>query len=177
MNDKITVDKLTNVLRYRLYDDAKLAVVYFTLDLDKYELIISGETTASYKWPGPTKETFIELMLRCSPCYLIDKLCKEEEFNLDESIKKTIESIYKYYDEDDIEDLIDDIKNIECDTAEGFQLILKEVFDINNFSYYPEDYCEIVTNVPYWIQKSIEYFCKYIKPLLKEELNRQEEKK
>ena len=27
---------------------------------------------------------------------------------------------------------IDDIKNIECDTAEGFQLFLKEVFDINN---------------------------------------------
>lgn len=180
---EIKIEQLKNILRYRLKDSNNGAVVYFTLDLDKYELIISGETTASYKWVEGTKESFIDLMLRCDMYYLLQKLgySRPKNFDLDKSIEKTIKNIKENFEEDielnlegdDLEDFYSEIRNgIECYTSERFITIVNEIIDSYEGLYGLDlhECIECVEDHPYWLKKSVEYFCEHIKPLLKEVL-------
>ena len=86
----MSVQKLeSRIIKYRLYDDDSKGVLYYTLDLDKYSLSISGETTAEYKWvETPKTESFIKLMLRCDKYYLMNKLF-HKVFDLYKSIEAT----------------------------------------------------------------------------------------
>lgn len=170
----INIEQLKNILRYRLKDSENGAVVYFTLDLDKYELIITGETTASYKWVDGTKETFIDLMLRCSKEYLMDKL-SNEEFDNEASIEKTIANMKAKYDKetcrldnDEFKELLLDIEDIYAGDEWEFDSEVCRIFDDLCVQPYFEDCISRVCDFPYWIRKSIDYFCKHIKPLLKE---------
>lgn len=180
----ININKLTNILRYRLKDDKNGAIVYFTLDLDNYELIISGETTASYQWVSGTKESFIDLMLRCDYSYLLMKLgySRPKEFNLEKSIEETIKNIKENLGEDivlnlesdDLEDFYREIRyGIECYTSESFVTIVNEIIDSYEGldSLDVHECIECVEEHPYWLKKSVEYFCEHIKPLLKEQDN------
>ena len=177
----IHINEEKNILRYKLHDDSNHARVYFTLDLDNYELIISGEVTASYKWVSGTKESFIDLMLRSDYSYLLMKLGYSipKEFNLDKSIEKTIKNIKENLGEeivlnlegDDLEDFYREIRcGIECYTSESFITIVNEIID----SYEGLDGLDVheciecVEEPPYWLKKSVEYFCEHIKPILKE---------
>lgn len=167
----IHINEEKNILRYRLHDDSNHAWVYFTLDLDRYELIISGEVTASYKWVETKKsESFIELMLRCNAGYLTNKLGYSipKEFNLEKSIEETIENFKDYYEEVE-EDFYEDIRNIDVSTSEGFYKAVEEIEDvyfIDTSDFYT--LVECVEEPPYWLKKSVEYFCEHIKPILKE---------
>lgn len=177
----VKIEQLKNILRYRLKDDKNGAIVYFTLDLDKYELIITGEITASYKWTESTRETFIDLMLRSDYNYILMKLgySRPKEFNLEKSIEETIKNIKDNLGEeiilnlegDDLEDFYKEIRyGIECYTSESFVTIVNEIID----SYEGLDGLDVhecikcIEEHPYWLRKSVEYFCEYIKPLLKE---------
>lgn len=168
----VKIEQLKNILRYRLHDDENDAVVYFTLDLDKYELIISGETSASYKWvETPKTESFIDLMLRCDKGYLAMKLgySRPKEFNLDETIEKTIENIKDNYEEEIEEEFFEEIKDIDVSTCEGFyNEIQKLIEDYDLYTYDLHECVYCVEEHPYWLKKSVEYFCEHIKPLLKE---------
>ena len=177
----VEIKQLKNILRYRLYDNKNSAIIYFTLDLDKYELIISGETTASYEWVSGTKESFIDLMLRSDYNYILRKLgySRPKEFNLEKSIEETIKNIKDNLGEeivlnlegDDLEDFYKEIRtSVECYTSEDFINIVNEIID----SYEGLDGLDVhecikcIEEYPYWLKKSVEYFCEYIKPLLKE---------
>lgn len=177
----IYISEEKNILRYRLHDDSNHARVYFTLDLDNYELIISGEVTASYKWVSGTKESFIDLMLRSDYSYLLMKLSYSipKEFNLDKSIEETIKSIKENLGEeivlnlegDDLEDFYREIRGgIECYTSESFITIVNEIIDsYEGLEGLDVHECiECVEEPPYWLKKSVEYFCEHIKPILKE---------
>lgn len=167
----IHINEEKNILRYRLHDDSNHAWVYFTLDLDRYELIISGEVTASYKWVETKKsESFIELMLRCSEGYLTNKLGYSipKEFNLEKSIEETIENFKDYYEELE-EDFYEEIRGIDVSTSEGFYRAVEDIVDIYLVDTADCYECvECVEEHPYWLEKSVEYFCEHIKPILKE---------
>lgn len=177
----VKIEQLKNILRYKLYNDTNGAIIYFTLDLDKYELIISGETTASYKWVESTKETFIDLMLRSDYNYILMKLgySRPKEFNLKKSIEETIKNIKDNLGEeiilnlegDDLEDFYKEIRTgVECYTSEEFINIVNEI--INSYEGLDgldvHECIEYIEEHTYWLRKSVEYFCEYIKPLLKE---------
>lgn len=179
----IHINEEKNILRYRLHDDSNHAWVYFTLDLDRYELIISGEVTASYKWPESESQndrTFIECLLGFSPFYLNMKLgySVAKEFSLEKSIQKTIDSIKDYYGEEfekeykkntELRNYIDDIKGLDVGSSESFVRAIEELY---TYQYVIEEelhgYIEYVEEPPYWLKKSVEYFCEHIKPILKE---------
>lgn len=177
----INVEPLkSRILKYKLYDDNNGALCYFTLDLDKYELAISGECQAIYKWYESPDETFIDLMLRCEHEYLCTKLgyCMEKEFNFDKSLEKTLERVNQYF-KDKEEDgegysktykkvVLDKIKDVDCCGEEKFWFDIEDILTSYLRPNYPEDYCAIVKEHPYWLTRSVQYFCENIKPMLEQ---------
>ena len=177
----ILVEPLKNrILKYKLYDDNNGALCYFTLDLDRYELSISGECQANYKWYESSNETFIDLMLRCEQDYLCDKLglYMEKEFDLDKSKEKTIERMKQYFKdkEEDGEEFNKTHKERALYLVENLENCGEEMFwhemewIITHYlkPTYPEDYCAIVKEYPYWLTRSVQYFCENIKPMLEQ---------
>ena len=171
----MTVDKLkSRIIKYRLYDDEFHGWLYYTLDLDRYELSISGETTASYKWvETPQHESFIKLMVRCDKWYLLDKLFKKV-FDIEastKSIKSYIKENYDYEDSDTLKKILEDIDDMECNSREHFVNSVESILNSNNLpfdSYYIWDCCE--RKYKHWDERAIVLFCEYIKPELKKEL-------
>ena len=172
------VQKLeSRIIKYRLRDDEG-GVFYYTLDLDKYELLISGETNASYKWEEtPQSESFLKLMVRCDKWYLLEKLF-EEEFDFSASVKAVKEYIKEYYDyetDDTLQSINEDIDEMDCNDIDYFLKSIETSLD--NHYLLPEwyDLCECIENhYKYWDEKAIDHFCKYIKPELRKELERED---
>lgn len=171
----MTVQKLSSrIIKYRLYDDEFHGWIYYTLDLDRYELSISGETTASYKWvETPQRESFIKLMVRCDKWYLLNKLFKEV-FDIEastKSIKAYIKENYDYEDSDILKNVLEEIDDIECNGQEYFVNSVESILNsyyLSFDSYYIWDCCE--RKYKPWDERAIELFCEYIKPELKKEL-------
>lgn len=171
----MTVKKLNSrIIKYRLYDEDSLGVIYYTLDLDRYQLSISGETTASYKWvETPQSESFLKLMVRCDKGYLLDKLFNEV-FDLEESIKsvkKYIEENYEYEADYTLKSINKDIDEIDCNGMDYFVSSIEKILEQHYLTaeYYDlYDCCE--KKFKHWDERAIDLFCEYIKPELKKEL-------
>lgn len=168
------VEKLKNrIIKYRLQGDVG-EIIYYTFDLDKYELSITGEITASYKWvETPKAESFIKLMVRCDKWYLLEKLFNKI-FDFEESIKsakKYIKEYYDYEDEHTLNSVIEDIDDIDCEDVNYFINSIERILENHNLSvehYDLYDCCEM--KYAYWAEKAIDHFCEHIKPELRKEL-------
>lgn len=167
----------SRIIKYKICDD-DWGVIYYTLDLDRYQLSISGETTASYKWvETPQSESFINLMLRCDKWYLSEKLF-EKVFDIDasiEAVKKYIKEYYEYEDKNTLKSILNDIDDLECNNIYFFinsieNLLNSNDFEVNTYDLY--DCCE--KKYKRWDEKAINYFCEYIKPELRKDLEREE---
>ena len=173
------VEKLNNrIIKYRLYDEKSGGVVYYTLDLDKYSLSISGEITAEYKWTEtPQSESFIKLMLRCSRWYLLNKLFAKV-FDLEKSIvavQKWIEEKEYFVDDDEAKiDCFEAIAVICTRSDEAFmQSVIKALDDYGVEIDGDTEYLlwnRIEKSYKYWAEKSVDLFCEQIKPELEKEL-------
>ena len=164
----------SRIIKYRLYDDEFHGWIYYTLDLDRYELSISGETTASYKWvETPQSESFIKLMVRCDKWYLLDKLFKKV-FDIEastKSIKAYIKENYEYEGSDTLKKILKDIDDMECNSQESFVNSVESILNSYYLSfdnYYIWDCCE--RKFKHWDERAIVLFCEYIKPELRKEL-------
>lgn len=172
------IEKLASrIIKYRLYDEDSMGVLYYTLDLDKYSLSIGGETSADYKWvETPKTETFIKLMLRCDKYYLLNKLF-DRTFDLEASINSTKEFLeenqwfVKYKDK---KDCLKEIEEICADYESEFvkEVIEKlEEYDVDVDGDMEYDLWNCVEKTyKYWQEKAVRLFCEYIKPELKKEL-------
>jgi len=86
---EVKVEQQTKgLLVFHLYEEKTRARIRYYINLEEYELVVTGETTASYKWVSGTKESFIDLLLRSDEGYILMKLgySKDKIFNLDKSI-------------------------------------------------------------------------------------------
>jgi hypothetical protein len=169
---KINIEELdSRIIKYKLHDQKNGAILYYTLDLDKYQLSIQGETCGSYKWyETPERESFLELMVRCDSGYLLNKLF-ERVFSLSQSIKSTKQYIKEnglFWKIKDENDCLKQISAIYTDHPESFigQVveILKD-YDIDYDIY--ELYSCLEKDYEYWDKKAISYFCNNIKPKLR----------
>lgn len=163
----------SRIIKYKICDD-DWGVIYYTLDLDRYQLSISGETTARYKWvETPQSESFLHLMVRCDKWYLLNKLFNKV-FDLEASVKSIKRYIKEYYEDEDgktIESIFEDIDDIECNSVDYFVPSIERILTNHNLSVdYYDLYgcCERKYN--HWDEKSIDLFCEYIKPELRKEL-------
>lgn len=176
----MSVEKLNNrIIKYRLYDEKTCGVLYYTLDLDRYSLSISGEITAEYKWTEtPQAESFIKLMLRCSRWYLLDKLFRRV-FDLEKSIaavKKWIEE--KKYFADDTETQIDCFEAIAIICTQNDEAFMQSVIkalddygvDVDGDTEFELWNKCVEKSFTYWAEKSVDCFCEQIKPELQKEV-------
>ena len=164
----------TRIIKYRLEDPKNGAVIYYTLDLDKYQLSIQGEASGSYKWcETPDCESFLELMVRCDKRYLLNKLFNKV-FDCNQSIKNVkryIKENYEFWDKDEEKEIFNDLSEIYTDCAEAF---MDKVFEVLNA--HPKDWdtyeicCCMEDTYNYWDKKAISYFCNNIKPKLRKKL-------
>jgi len=176
MENKITISQQSgNILFFNLYEEKHHARIRYYLNLDEYELVITGETTASYKWVSGTKESFIDLLLRCDKGYILMKLgySRPKNFNLDKSIDETIKDIKENY-EDIRDDFFDDIKSIDVSTSEGFYKEMWRILEEHDLDSCDFHECiDCIEEHPHWLVRSVDLFFSDIKPLLKEiEVNR-----
>lgn len=173
------VTKLNNrILKYRLYDNSNGAVLIYTLDLDRFELQVSGETTGSYKWVNTEPhETFIQLLTRADSGYLCDKLF-EKHYSNTEAIEAALDDLEVYKDElENYEKIVERIKNIYADSAVEFKNQLEEIIWYEADDLYEPDsniifqdfYEHDLDEYGYWEEKSIKLFKEYIVPELVKE--------
>ena len=167
------IQQTKGILVFNLYEEKTHARIRYYLNLDEYELVVSGEISASHKWVSGTKESFIDLLLRSDEGYILMKLgySRPKVFNLDKSIEETIKSIkdnyYEDMDEDIREDFLNDIKGIDASTPEGFYNEVNKLIDENDLDSYDLHECiECIEEHPHWLVRSVELFCSDIKPLL-----------
>lgn len=163
----------SRIIKYKICD-SEHGVHYYTLDLDRYQLSISGETNASYKWvETPQSESFLKLMIRCDKGYLLDKLF-DKVFDVEKSIKSVIDYIKEYYEDEDSETLnsiIEDIDDIECNEMNYF---VNSIEGILRNHYLPVECYDLYgccnRKFKHWDEKAIDLFCQYIKPELRKEI-------
>lgn len=173
---KLKIEELdTRIIKYRLYDKKNGAVLYYTIDLDKYQLSIQGETCGSYKWTETPSESFLELMVRCNQGYLLNKLfC--QKFSCSQSIKSVknyIKDICSLYIDKNERECLREISEIEANSSDYF---ISQVFDIlEEYNIDCDDYdvwsC-VEKDYDYWDKKAISYFCNNIKPKLRKKLEK-----
>ena len=171
------VEKIENrILKYRVYDEKSGGVCFYTLDLDRFELTVSGEASGSYKWTNTEPhETFVSLMKRCSQGYICDKLF-DEEWSNERAIEAALEDFDYYKDEfAKSEDIIKEIKEIHAYNYDSFMRDLEDVIVLNGETFEPtfdsmfQDFWDHhLTAHTYWNKKSIEWFKEYVTPILEE---------
>ena len=176
----MSVQKLdSRIIKYRLYDEKSMGVLYYTLDLDKYSLSIGGETSADYKWvETPTSESFIELMIRCDSGYLLNKLF-DKVFDLEKSIKSVIEYFEEYelfdcdYESDEKQDFLEEINGIDCDCENCFierVIAILDDYDKHDIEADYDLWNRIERSYKYWDKKAVDLFCEFIKPEIEKEV-------
>lgn len=182
-NNIIEITQQTKgLLIFNLYEEVYHARIRYYINLEEYELVVTGETTASYKWVSGTKESFIDLLLRSDYGYILMKLgySRPKVFNLNKSIEETIKEIKDNYYEDLDEDIRDDfltnIKSIDVATSEGFYKDMCSLIENYELRYLDLHECiNVVENYPHWLVRSVDLFFSDIKPLLKECDNNEKE--
>jgi len=184
----INVQKQSDrILSYKLYDNENGAVIYYYLNIDKYQLIITGETTLSYQWELDVNQTFIQLMCRCGLKYIRNKLCKKQ-WDLEKTKEETLNRFTEYLKDlpdkptkHEIKRFIQNVKSIDVGSFDMYLEELQNEFDCNFNNYdssvnldfedfVPETEYIYVTSYQYWDQKAVELFINNVVPLLKIEL-------
>lgn len=143
---------------------------YFDFDLDKWMLNIQSDVgNYAYRW-ATEDGSFLKLMASISKDYLIHKLCKQEEVDLD----ATKESVCYWLKESEasdkdyaIECLFDDLyKGIEKSEAQRIIVDWNDHFDLE----IDEPWELIETDFSAWQKKIVCIFTDFVQPKIREEL-------
>lgn len=139
-----------------------------TLDHDNFTLSsVSDCGDYTYSWCVTESETFLHLMSRIDSEYLLSKISCQSEFDLEQSIKETIDNIKEYYsDEGDIDEKINEISEIDCG-EEGFIMEVDRIMDNIDF-----ESISCIKDYPEGAKVFCRIFMEYLQPMLKKELNK-----
>lgn len=181
----VSIEKQTDrILTFRLYEKETSAVIYYTLNLDRYTLSIGGETSGFYKWvETPSSESFLDLMVRCDEEYLCNKLF-EKVIDIAASIQAVKEYIAdgglfdEDYEADEKASCFDDLDSVDVDCCSCFVSKVSEIlsdYDKDDSDTEYTIYDLIVKTYKYWDERAIELFCEFIKPELKKEIEEYKE--
>lgn len=147
----------------------------FMFNLDRYELTITSDCgNYGYKWfETPSTESFLELMARCNPEYILYKLYGDEDVFDYEATKRKIYDDWGD-DEEEKEKLDETFQGVELygypDDASEFI----RAFEDNNNDY--DNVWELtVYRYPADVLKITEIFNEYIRPKIKEIVSAQKE--
>ena len=144
---------------------------YFDFDLDNWMLNIQSDVdNYAYKWCIEKDRNFLDFMSRINEDYLINKLCKPNEVDLE----ATKESVSDWLDDAEIDnkeylvnclfdDLYDSIEKAEAERIivnwnDHFDLEIDEVWEL------------IETDFSAWQKRIVRIFRDYVQPKIKEEL-------
>lgn len=157
----------------------------FTFNLDRYELSISSDCGFyGYKWcETPDTESFLELMARVDKDYMLLKLYGEPDVFDYEASKANIYEELVFEGGTLTKELLDEIfTEIESDYGdylydahsfmEAFKRIDKEYYENSFKCDYPNIYGALKYHYPTDILAVVDTFEDYIKPGLKEKLNK-----
>lgn len=180
----VSIEKQTErILTFRLREKETSAVIYYTLNLDRYSLSIGGETSGFYKWvETPSSESFLKLMVRCDKWYLCNKLF-ERIIDVEASIKAVKEYIENAglfdegYEADEKASCFDDLDRVDVDCCSCFASRVVEIlseYDKDDSETEYTVYGLIEKTYKHWDERAIDLFCEFIKPELREEIAKDE---
>ena len=137
----------------------------FIFDCDNGRLNINSDAgDYSYGWGYNEHEEFMHLMARINSDYLLNKIADRTVFDLKESKKQTIENIKEYEDLGcQLQDCIDEINDIDINSADGFLLKVDSIIDIDYESI------AVVKRFPHGAEVVCDLFTKYIQPQIKKD--------
>lgn len=156
---------------------------YFDFDLDEYMLNIQSDCgNAAYSWVAtPDHESFLHLMSRINDDYLIHKLFREDEVDVQATVAEAREWLGigedEDYQQDDMTDEereereyalgeLEELLN-EC-TSEGHAYrILDDWNDDNDFGL-DCVWERVVTDFTVWEKRIVQIFSDYIQPKIQE---------
>lgn len=137
----------------------------FIFDCDNGRLNINSDAgDYSYGWGYNEHEEFMHLMARINSDYLLNKIANRSVFDLEESKKQTIENIKEYEDLGcQLQDCIDEINDIDINSADVFFLKVDSIADIDYESI------AVVERFPHGAEVVCDLFEKYIQPQIKKD--------
>lgn len=162
---------------------------YFDFDLDRYMLNIQSDAgNAAYRWcETPESESFLRLMARIDDDYLIYKLFREEEVDVDATIDNVREWIGIGEDEDYMDDSLTEDEREEREQAlEELEGTLEEYGHVTesvaahiledwSFDHSDFEICDIwervVTDFSAWQKRIVQIFADYVQPTIRELVN------
>ncbi len=161
-------------VRYSLSIPKSMARINYTINLDRFELFVSGEARGSYKWLDKNAESFIEMISSSDERYLLEKLFKCDVFDLGESINQICNVLEDYYDEEYADEMIGDIQD-NVDAVDKYDL-LKQIYSLTDIEEGND--IEIDTRLEecisydyrWWDKEACRLFIGQIIPLLKMEV-------
>lgn len=186
---KIKVEK-PNIVRISYYQEqddphyGSCLWAYYDFDLDKYMLNVQSDCgDAAYRWVAtPKTESFLHLMARINDDYLINKLYRETNVNIDATLAEVKDWLgigedvdYQLDLSDDereereealeeLKDLFDEFGNISPDAAGH---ILEEWNSDHGFDL-DCVWERVVTDFTAWQKRVVQIFRDYIQPKIRE---------
>lgn len=176
----VSIEKQTErILTFRLHEKETSAVIYYTLNLDRYSLSIGGETSGFYKWvETPASESFLKLMVRCDKWYLCNKLF-DKVIDVEASIKAVKDYIADAdlfdmdYEAEERESCFNDLDRVDVDCQSCFVSRVTEIlseYDKDDSETEYTIYGLIEKTYKHWDERAIDLFCEFIKPELRKEM-------
>ena len=157
---------------------------YYDFDLDKYMLNIQSDCgNAAYRWVAtPKTESFLHLMTRINEDYLINKLYRETNVNIDATLAEVKDWLGIGEDEDYQLDLSDDEREEREEALEELKDLFGEWGSISpdaaghileewNSDHGFDLDCvweRVVTDFTAWQKRIVQIFRDYIQPKIRE---------
>ena len=186
---KIKVEK-PNIVRISYYQEqddphyGSCLWAYYDFDLDKYMLNVQSDCgDAAYRWVAtPKTESFLHLMARINDDYLINKLYRETNVNVDATLAEVKDWLGIGEDEDYQLDLSDDKREEREEALEELKDLFDEWGDISpdaaghileewNSEHDFDIDCiweRVVTDFTAWEKRIVQIFMDYVQPKIKE---------
>lgn len=186
---KIKVEK-PNIVRISYYQEqgdphyGSCLWAYYDFDLDKYMLNIQSDCgNSAYRWVAtPKTESFLHLMARINDDYLINKLYRETNVNIDATLAEVKDWLGIGEDEDYQLDLSDDEREEREEALEELKDLFDEWGDIrpDAAGHILEEWnCDhgfdldcvwerVVTDFTAWQKRIVQIFRDYIQPKIRE---------
>ena len=152
---------------------------YYDFDIDRYMLNIQSDCgNAAYRWhETPGSESFLHLMARINDDYLMNKLFKDEEVDIDATVAEVREYLGIGEDEDyqddgltawereEREEALVELEGLlaEC-TSEGHAMRIVEDWNSDNDMGLDCAYERVVTDYTAWQKRIVQIFKEHIQP-------------
>lgn len=152
----------------------------FILDCENYDLCITSDCGIySYAWvPTPQAESFVHLMNRIHGEYLLEKISQKSEFDYEKSLNQVVDWLKDAEaDDGEIQRFREHMEwenafgLVACDGssfADACTEILTELGYEDIIGC--DEYNGCVYDYPAGAKKIVEIFCEYLQPLLKEDI-------